>query len=89
MLSGFSLLSGFSSLCFFKLNLCRYTLGGAAPDAAQLAALKQLYAELQVENPRSDTCQRFPLDYLTAGGGLHSYPSCILFVHPSIRELGR
>ena len=40
----------------------------AAPDATQLASLKQLYGELQQEHPRSDTCKRFPLDYLAGGG---------------------
>ena len=38
---------------------------GQTPDAAQLAALNQLYGELQEANPRSDTCKRFPLNYLS------------------------
>lgn len=40
-------------------------VAGKPSGPAQLAALKQLYAQLQKENPRSDTCKRLPLDYLS------------------------
>ena len=40
-------------------------VGGNPPDAAQLSSLKELYAELQKAHPRSDTCKRFPLDFLS------------------------
>ena len=42
----------------------------AVPPAKQLAELKTLYAQLQAESPRSETCLRFPLSFLQAGHGI-------------------